>query len=345
MARFLGAMQFIVMGFTDPVVTRGGCRLRFGPEVVINRKIRFPLRFSFSKNTRNMKIAISGSTGLIGTALVEHLRAEGHTMILLGRADFALGVSHIATKIEGCPAIINLAGAPILKRWTSVHKKLILKSRTGTTSMLSDAIALTSQKPSVFLSASAVGIYKAGAVSSEARAVIGHDFLAEVCRSWELATATAEPFTRVVHLRFGVVLSPGGGALATMLPIFRLGLGGSTGSGKQPFPWIHMSDLTGVVGFLLSHREVSGPVNVVAPGLINNATFADALGKALRSPSFLAVPAFILRLLYGEGASALLQAAVVVPEKLTSQGYVFQYPDIYPALQNLVAPKKRKASE
>ena len=283
-----------------------------------------------------MKIAVSGSTGLVGRALQEYLTGEGHTMVLINRDDFGKGVSHLATKIAGCEAVINLAGAPIMKRWTHAYKQRILKSRTETTSMLASAIATTNQKPSVFLSASAVGIYQEGKVSSEARPVIGHDFLAEVCRSWELSTAPAEQYTRVIHMRLGVVLSGKGGALTMMLPIFRLALGGNTGSGKQPFPWIHINDLTAAVGFLLSRPELSGPVNVVAPGLINNATFSRSLAMALRRPAALAVPAFVLKLLYGEGAVALLNAAVVVPEKLIQQGFVFRYPDIQKALDNLV---------
>jgi uncharacterized protein len=295
-----------------------------------------------------MKVAISGSSGLIGTALVAALRADQHEVVRLVRRsaregeapwDPDAGVLDAAV-IDGCDAVINLSGAGIGdRRWTDDYRRELLTSRTLTTGLLARTIAEVDRKPSVFLSGSAIGVYgPCGDEELSESSPAGSSFLADLCVQWEEATAPAEQAgVRTVHLRTGIVLSAKGGALKKQLPLFKLGVGGKFGSGRPWQSWIHIDDEVGAIKHLLTSAD-RGPVNLTAPSPVRGADFAKALGKALNRPSFMPVPAFGPRLLLGrELADALLfTGQKVLPAALQASGYQFRYDSVGPALTALV---------
>lgn len=297
-----------------------------------------------------MRILVSGSTGLVGSALVPALAAGGHEVTRLartraagsGRAIFwdpAAGTLDAAS-LEGFDAIVHLAGESIAAgRWTRAKKARIRDSRVGPTDLLARTIASLSRPPKVLLCASAVGCYgdRGDEVLTE-DSPIGKDFLSRVCRDWEAAAAPASrKGARVVLHRFGVILSPAGGALAKMLPPFRLGAGGRLGSGRQFVSWIAIDDAVGAIAHALGAVGLSGPVNTVAPRPTTNDELTRALGRVLRRPTFAAMPAFAARLLFGEMADALLLSGQrVEPKRLLASGYRFRYPDLEPALRHLL---------
>jgi uncharacterized protein (TIGR01777 family) len=281
-----------------------------------------------------MRIAITGSHGLIGSALLTRLEGEGHTVVRVPR-----GAVEPAT-LEGADAIVHLAGAGIGDhRWTDSYKAEILGSRVQGTTALAKTIHDLQNKPRVLLSGSAVGWYgPRGDEILDETSPSGTGFLADVCRQWEAATAPAEAAgVRTVHVRTGIVLAAKGGALRKQLPLFKLGLGGRFGSGKQWQSWISIDDEVGAIVHLLT-ADVEGPVNLTAPNPVTAAEFASTLGTVLRRPSFLPVPSVGPKLLLGkEAAEELLFAGQrVVPAKLTATGYSFAYPELARALAALV---------
>jgi hypothetical protein len=282
-----------------------------------------------------MKVLISGSTGLVGKTLAKVLIENGVDVISAGRADFAKGVDALALKVSQVDVVVNLAGAPIVARWSASHKKEIIDSRILTTRKLVEAIAKSQSRPQLFISTSAVGIYPEGEVFSEANARFGDDFLAKVCIDWEAEAMKAAPYTQVAIFRLGVVLSAKGGALSKLLLPFKLGLGGPIAGGKQGFSWIHIDDLINAYLYVIE-KQLDGVFNLTAPEIIDNAGFTRALGKALHRPAFLPVPAFALRLIYGEGASALTNGQKVHPANLLTERFVFKFPDLSGALKDLV---------
>ncbi len=282
-----------------------------------------------------MKVLISGSTGLVGKSLTAALIGKGIEVVSAGRVDFAKGMDVLAAKVSQVDVVVNLAGAPIVARWSASYKREILDSRIKTTGMLAKAIAAATPKPRLFISTSAVGIYPDGEMFTEANARYGHDFLAKVCTDWEAEAMKAAPYTKVAIFRLGVVLDAQGGALHKMLFPFRMGLGGPVAGGKQGFSWIHIDDLMNAYLFLIE-KTLSGVFNLTAPGVTDNAGFTKALGKAVKRPAILPVPAFALRLVYGEGASALTSGQKVHPERLLKEGFVFKFPDLSGALVDLV---------
>jgi uncharacterized protein len=282
-----------------------------------------------------MKVLISGSTGFVGKSLAAALTGKGFEVVSAGRADFAEGVDALAVKVSQVDVVVNLAGAPIVARWSASYKKEILDSRIKTTKMLADAIVLATKKPGLFISTSAVGIYPDGEVFTEANARYGHDFLAKVCTDWEAEAMKAASHTRVAIFRLGVVLSAKGGALPKLLLPFKLGLGGPIAGGKQGFSWIHMDDLINAYLFVIE-KQLGGVFNLSAPEISDNAGFTRALGSALKRPAILPVPAFALRLVYGEGASALTNGQKVISERLQKEGFVFRFPDLETALMDLL---------
>jgi len=284
-----------------------------------------------------MRVIISGASGLIGSALGDALRSGGHDVVKLVR--HAPGVGEIrwdpaagllaADAVEGADAVVHLAGAGIGDhRWTPEYKAEILNSRVRSTTLLAETIASCTNRPPVLLSGSAIGIYGA----SDGRELDEHSppgtgFLADVCQQWEAAAAPAAAAgTRVAYLRTGIVLTPKGGALKKMLPLFKFFAGGRFGSGKQWQSWISLPDEVGAINHLLT-ADVSGPVNLTAPNPVTNADFAKLLGKALGRPSLLAVPSFGPKLLLGnELADALLfTGQKVLPKVLQQSGYQFQH--------------------
>lgn len=290
-----------------------------------------------------MEIAITGASGLIGTALTEKLTADGHRVVPVSRSagdgihwDPANGTVDSAG-LEGLDAVVHLAGEPIGdKRWNDEVKRRIHDSRTDSTRLLATTLASLDKPPRVLLSGSAIGYYgDAGATPLTETSPPGNDFLAKVCVDWESATEPAEAAgIRVARLRTGLVLTPDGGALAKMLPLFKLGLGGKMGSGRQYWSAISIDDEVGIITWLL-HNEVSGPVNLTCPEPTTNAEFTDTLGDVLGRPTIVPVPAFGPKLLLGgELADALLfTSARVIPQVAETAGYVFQHPTLESALR------------
>lgn len=291
-----------------------------------------------------MHIVVSGSSGLIGTALVERLRRDGHEVVRLvrrapkpGEAQWDPSAGKLDQQvIDAADAVINLAGAGIGDhRWSAEYKQTVLSSRTTTTSLLARTIAASASPPAVFLSGSAIGFYgDTGDTAVDERSAGGEGFLADVCRAWEDAAGPAEGATRVVLLRTGIVLSGKGGALKKQLPLFKLGLGGRFGSGKQWQSWVSIDDEIGAIVHLLT-ADVAGPVNLTAPNPVTNAQFAKALAKAVHRPALLPIPAFGPKLLLGgELADALLfDGQRVLPAALEHSGYAFEHPTLDGALR------------
>jgi len=297
-----------------------------------------------------MHVLVSGASGFIGSALVPTLTAGGHTVTRLVRSTPRPGQAEIpwnpaarsigTPALEGLDAVVHLAGDNIAAgRWTAAKKASIRDSRVQGTTVLCEALAQVVKPPKVLLCASAIGYYgDRGATTLREESPPGTGFLAEVCQAWEAATAPAvQRGIRVVHLRFGIVLSPAGGPLTKMLTPFRLGLGGVVGPGKQYMSWIALDDALGAIHHALSTEALQGPVNVVAPQPVTNQEFTTTLGKVLRRPTRLPLPAFAARLLFGEMADALLLASTrVVPGRLVASGYTFHYPALEEALQHLL---------
>ena len=282
-----------------------------------------------------MNILISGSTGLTGRRLRAALEERGHTVTAAGRADFAGDPALLKEKVENAGAVIHLAGAPIVARWSRAYKREILDSRVLTTRKLVEAVNLAERKPELFISASAVGIYSDEGVNTEENAYYAEGFLADVCRQWEGEAAQLDPATGLAVFRLGVVLAKEGGALPKMLTPFRLGLGGPIAGGRQGFSWIHIDDLVSAFLFVLD-RRLTGTFNLTAPGVTDNQGYTSALGRVLRRPVFVPVPAFALRLLFGEGASALTTGQKAIPERLLKAGFTFRFPEVEGALRDLL---------
>ena len=295
-----------------------------------------------------MKILVSGSHGLVGKALVRSLTNDGHEIIRLVRSQPAPGevewkpdqgridVEHL----EGIDAVVHLAGESIASgRWTEEKKKTIRDSRVQGTGLLSDAIARLSRPPSVFISASAIGYYgdRDDELLNE-KSAPGKDFLSSVCVEWERATRpAAEKGIRTVCARFGIILDPDDGALAKMLPPFRMGVGGRIGDGKQWMSWIALDDVIKGLKFLIEDQSVNGPANFVAPNPVTNAEFTKTLGRVLSRPTIFPVPVFGVRLAFGEMADALLLSSQrVEPGVLKDKGFSFSWPTLEPALRTLL---------
>ena len=289
------------------------------------------------------RIAVTGASGLIGTALVGHLKSQGHTVQRLVRrpavSSEEITWDPIAGTVDmealaGVDAVIHLAGAGVSdKRWTKKYKAEILNSRLLGTTTIAKAVAVV--KPQVFISASAIGWYG----ESGNRAVVesdrvGDDFLAAVCREWESAADLAGD-VRTVKIRTGLVLDPTGGALGKMLPIFRFGLGGKLSNGKQWWSWITLHDLIRAITFLLENN-VSGPVNLTSPNPVTNSEFTAGLARALRRPALFPVPALALKIVLGGFSAEVLGSKKVMPQALVEAGFTFDYPHISSALEKLV---------
>ena len=299
-----------------------------------------------------MRILITGSSGLIGSVLIQLLKGQGHQVVRLVRRTVALGEDAAVwdpaagkletSALEQTDAVIHLAGENIgAAHWNDKRKERMRESRVGGTRLLSESLAQLAVTPRVLVSASAVGYYgsRGDDVLTE-DSQPGADFLAEVCRDWESATEPArQKGVRVVNLRIGMVLSAKGGALPAMLPPFKAGVGGKLGDGRQFVSWIAIDDLTRAISHAISTESLSGPVNAVSPNPVRNVEMTKALGKVLRRPTFFSVPAFALRLLLGEMADALLLSSQrAQPRRLLDTGFTFQFPDFELTLRQLLSP-------
>ena len=301
-----------------------------------------------------MRLLITGATGFIGQSLTDFLLKEGHELALLTRS-LPKAASHPSTnwvvwspndetsivrEVDGIDGVINLAGEPVIgKRWTAAQKEKLLTSRVHATQILVRSIQKAARKPEVLVNASAIGYYGSRAsdqLTEDASA--GSDFLAGLTKAWEAHAIRAEDFgVRVVRLRIGVVLGKGGGALAKMLPPFRMGLGGWLGNGNQWMSWIHLYDLIRLIEFCLAREAISGAVNAVSPQPVTNKAFSMVLAQVLRRPCLFPVPAFVLKLLLGEASQILLSSQRIVSKAALSKGFAFRYPEIRRALESILA--------
>jgi uncharacterized protein (TIGR01777 family) len=279
-----------------------------------------------------MKIALTGASGFVGRALTERLRKAGHTV-----QPVSTRTAPTPETLAGCDAVVHLAGEPVAQRWTARTRNKILSSRVEGTRALVNA--MRTRPPQVLISASAVGYYgsRGDEILTEATPP-ADDFLGKVATAWEHEAQTAESLgVRVARLRIGVVLGPGGGALARMVLPFRLGVGGRIGSGRQWMSWIHLDDLTALIAFLLKESTVRGAFNAVSPHPVTNREFTQALARAVHRPAIFPVPAFALKLLFGEMASVILASQRAIPDAATRASFTFEYPDIFGALAQILA--------
>ena len=295
-----------------------------------------------------MRIVLAGGTGFLGRAVRGRLQRDGHDVTVLTRRPDAADpdqrpwspdgtVGPWAAEVQGADAIVNLAGEGIGdRRWNAARKKALVDSRVLATRSLVAALRQVASPPPVLINASGVGYYgdRGDEVVTEATRH-GDDFLAHLCLDWEREAEQASATSRVVIVRSALVLHPDGGALAQMLTPFRFGVGGPVGSGRQYMPWIHLDDWVSLVVWLLTTREARGAFNAVAPTPVTNRAFSHALGRALHRPSFMPVPAFALRVLFGELADSLLTGQRAIPARALELGFTFRFEQLDAALRDL----------
>ncbi|MCL2932772.1 MAG: TIGR01777 family oxidoreductase [Trichodesmium sp. MAG_R03] len=305
-----------------------------------------------------MKVAITGATGFVGTRLVERLHLEGEQILVLtrnlekGKLIFPNSaypnleiIAYQPKKsgpwqksIDGCDCVVNLAGAGIAdERWSASRKQEIMDSRKVTTEKLVEAVAQANSKPSVLVSASAIGYYGTSETATfDEQSNSGDDFLAEVCREWEAAAKPVQDLgVRLVILRIGIVLGMGG-TVSKMLTPFKLFAGGPIGSGRQWFSWVHIDDLVGLIFHSLRHPEMQGTFNATTPNPVRMEELCQDLGAVLNRPSWLPVPDFAIELLLGDGAVVVLEGQKVLPKQTQASGFEYQYPIVKPALKNIL---------
>ncbi len=284
-----------------------------------------------------MKIAISGANGFVGRSLIGFLKDFNYEFIMINRGDFNLNIDEFSQKLNGVDVIVNLAGAPIIKRWSEKYKKELYSSRIETTKKISQAIKKMDLKPKLFISTSAVGIYDNKRVHSEDDFEYSNDFLSKLCQDWEAQALKSKEDTniKVAIFRLGVVLDKNDGALSKMLPPFKLGIGGTIGDGMQGFSFIHLKDLLRAFKFVIENN-LDGVFNLSTPEPTTNKGLTKTLGKALNRPTFLPLPAFILNLIYGEGAKVLTDGQQMIPKRLMQEGFEFEFKNITQTIENIV---------
>lgn len=308
-----------------------------------------------------MKVAIAGATGFVGSRLVERLHAEGHRLLVLTRNPATAQkvfpasafpnleiVAYTPTAsgswqqaIAGCDGVVNLAGESIAEeRWTSQRQQEILNSRKLGTQKIVEAIAIANPKPSVLVNASAIGYYGTSETATfEETSPAGNDFLAQVCQAWEAeAEKVKASGTRLVILRFGIVLGMGG-AIAKMVPAFKLFAGGPIGTGRQWFSWIHRDDVVNLILQALTQPDIEGVLNATAPNPVRMAELSQTMGQVLNRPSWLPVPSFALQALLGDGAMVVLEGQQVLPQRTKAYGFKYEYPTLKQALEAILQSK------
>eukprot|EP00276_Gloeochaete_wittrockiana_P015613 CAMPEP_0184340530 /NCGR_PEP_ID=MMETSP1089-20130417/9205_1 /TAXON_ID=38269 ORGANISM="Gloeochaete wittrockiana, Strain SAG46.84" /NCGR_SAMPLE_ID=MMETSP1089 /ASSEMBLY_ACC=CAM_ASM_000445 /LENGTH=371 /DNA_ID=CAMNT_0026668385 /DNA_START=18 /DNA_END=1133 /DNA_ORIENTATION=- len=302
-----------------------------------------------------LKIAVAGGTGFVGSRLVRRLVADGDEVIVLTRnvskaqRSLPRGVTIVPyqpsqsgdwqSAVDGVDAVVNLAGASIAEsRWTPERKREILESREETTKKIVEAIGKSKKKTPVLVNTSAIGFYGSSeTLSYEEDSAPGKDFLAQVCTKWEAAAQAVTSYgTRLVILRFGIVLGEEGGALAKMIPIFKVFAGGPLGDGRQWFSWVHVDDLVDLIIWSIKNPGVQGVYNATAPNPVRMNTLCTALGNSMSRPSWMPVPKFALELLLGEGAQTVLEGQQVLPKRTLSSGFSFKYPTIDAAMKDII---------
>ena len=285
-----------------------------------------------------MKVGITGASGFIGQQLIDWLKSKRHTCVAIRRDLLYNPENGLADILSGCDAVINLAGAPIIQRWTAKNKRTIYSSRVDTTLNLTETIRKipVAQRPKVFVSASAVGIYEIGTEHDESSKQFDRGFTGTVVQDWEKASESIPPSTRRVILRIGAVLGKESQTIQQLVPLFKLGLGGKIGSGKQAFPFVHINDLVAAFEAALTDENYSGIYNLVAPKPINNAEFTKCFAQTLKRPALLPAPAFAIRLVFGRASGLLLEGATVIPKRLVKAGFTFSYPTIEKALNQIL---------
>jgi len=306
-----------------------------------------------------MRMAITGATGMIGSRLSSFFMAQGHEIVIITRRTsynqtsgsvivWDPGLDQIdIQQLEGFDAVIHLAGTNVGEYWTPAHKTSILESRVASTRLLAKSLAGLKSRPKVLIAASAIGFYGNHPPQEilDEESLVGQGFLADVCRQWEVETKPAsDAGIRVINLRLGVVLSKSGGALAKMWLPFQLGVGGVLGSGQQMMSWIALEEIPYIVDHLIKSDKIVGAVNVVTPQPVSNAEFTKVLGHLMHRPTFLPVPAFAIRLLFGEmGQSLLLEGANVAPRRLQESGYRFLFSNLENIIMRIIANSKIKS--
>lgn len=299
-----------------------------------------------------MKVAISGVSGLVGSALRESLTNDGHEVIAISRRSSLPPLKTLtwdvengrfdASGLENVDVVVHLAGEPVAQRWNDERKQAIRDSRVDSARLLVEGLKSLKNPPKLLASASAVGFYgDGGDTELDESAPPGTGFLPDVCQEWEKATMEALGVgIRATSIRTGIVLSTKGGALPQMLLPFKLGVGGPVGTGSQWMPWIHIDDIVGAYRFVIDNDDLVGAVNGTAPNPVTNAEFSKALGRALHRPAFLPAPAFGLKILFGEMSEILLEGQRAIPKKLLTAGYEFKYPEVGAALKDVIERQK-----
>jgi len=283
-----------------------------------------------------MKIAICGKSGLVGTKLEEMFQTQ-HNEVVGIKVRKDTSVEDLSKQLNRCDILINLSGTTILAPWNKSYKRSLYDSRIDTTKKLVDAMALCKDKPKLFITASAVGIYDSKNKHDDNSISYENDFLSLLCQDWEAEARRAEDLgVRSVQTRFGVIYAKEGGAMAKMLPPFKMCVGGKLGGGEQIISWIHIDDLLRAVEFIVKTPDLSGSINFATPYPLSNIEQTNILGKLLKRPTFFSVPAFMLKLIFGEGSTVMLDSKEVYPSKLLEKGFIFNYPRFEDALKNII---------
>jgi len=283
-----------------------------------------------------LKIAICGKSGLVGSKLDELFASQYNSVIGVKIRDNT-SVEDVAAQIDKCDILINLSGTTILARWSDDYKKKLYSSRIDTTRKLVNAMKICNEKPKLFLTSSAVGIYDSTHSHDDSSGNFANDFLSKLCRDWEAEAKKAEELgIRTVAMRFGVIYSKDGGAMSKILPPFKMGVGGKLGRGDQMVSWIHIEDLLRAILFIIKTPAIAGSVNFTAPYPLSNIEQTYILGKVLNRPTFFGVPAFMIKLVFGEGARVILDSKEVYPTKLLENGFTFNYEKFENAIKEIV---------
>ena len=282
------------------------------------------------------KVAITGASGFVGQNLTNMFNSNGYEVISIKRSQLN-DVKTLVSIVDGCEVVINLAGANIISRWSEEYKKILYSSRINTTKAVIDAMGKCTNKPKLFISTSAVGIYKNDKEYDETTTNLSDDFLGTLCSDWEKEASKANELDiRTIIFRFGIVMGKDGGALSKMLTPFKFGVGGTIGDGSQAFSFIHIEDLVSAYTYVVENETCEGVFNMTAPVPTTNKGLTKALGTTLNRPTILPLPQFVLKLIFSEGAKVLTDGQSVVPKRLQDIGFEFKYKNIEDTIENLV---------